>query len=46
METCTYGLGAGTEKPTAERRQGALYRAYSSVSMPQWVTRMSIILRY
>lgn len=26
--TCKYGLGAGTGKPTAERRQGVLYRAY------------------
>lgn len=29
METCKYGLGAGTGKPTAERRQGVLYRAYA-----------------
>ena len=28
METCKYGLGAGMRKPTAERRQGVLYRAY------------------
>ena len=31
METCKYGLGAGTGKPTAERRQGVLYRAYEGV---------------
>ena len=28
METCKYGSGAGTEKPTAERQKGTLYRAY------------------
>lgn len=28
METCMYGSGAGTEKPTAERQKGTLYRAY------------------
>ena len=43
METCTYGLGAGTEKPTAERRQGALYRAYRSVNMLLLATHTSII---
>ena len=42
METCTYGLGAGMEKPTAERRKGALCRAYNSVSTKAWVTVMSI----
>ena len=28
METCKYGLGAGARKPTAEKPQGVLYRAY------------------
>ena len=36
METCTYGLGAGMEKPTAERRKGALCRAYSFAVMTVW----------
>ena len=42
METCTYGLGAGMEKPTAERRKGALCRAYSSAAMTAWVIHTSI----
>ena len=29
METCKYGLGAGARKPTAEKPQGVLYRAYA-----------------
>lgn len=28
METCKYGLGAGARKPTDEKPQGVLYRAY------------------
>lgn len=32
METCKYGLGAGMRKPTAERRQGVLYRAYAELA--------------
>jgi hypothetical protein len=32
METCMYGSGAGTEKPTAERQKGTLYRAYKPTS--------------
>lgn len=28
METCKYGLEAGARKPTAEKPQGVLYRAY------------------
>ena len=28
METCKYGLGAGARKPTAEKPQGVLSRAY------------------
>ena len=28
METCKYGLGAGARKPTDEKQQGVLYRAY------------------
>ena len=37
METCMYGSGAGTEKPTAERQKGTLYRAYtiSSAQLPK-----------
>ncbi len=31
METCMYGSGAGTEKPTAERQKGTLYRAYRPI---------------
>ena len=34
METCMYGSGAGTEKPTAERQKGTLYRAYTKE--PSW----------
>ena len=30
METCTYGLEAGTGKPTAEMRKGVPCRAYGS----------------
>ena len=32
METCTYGLEAGTGKPTAEMRKGVPCRAYRSDS--------------
>jgi len=46
METCTYGLGAGMEKPTAERRKGALCRAYNSVVMPVWVIRMNTTVNF
>jgi len=46
METCTYGLGAGMEKPTAERRKGALCRAYNSVATHPLLIPMNIIVSF
>ena len=36
METCMYGSVAGTEKPTAERQKGTLYRAYKVAFCSFW----------
>lgn len=36
METCTYGLEAGTGKPTAEMRKGVPCRAYDMHSAPDY----------
>ena len=34
METCKYGSGADKRKPTAVKRKGVVYRAYSLVPIP------------
>jgi hypothetical protein len=39
VETCKYGLGAGMRKPTAERRQGVLYRAYEIAGIKELLTQ-------
>lgn len=42
METCKYGSGAGKRKPTAVKRKGVVYRAYTIYSALSSVVLKSV----